>query len=638
MPFVTESNRAGPTEAHFSRRAVAVVLACVGLLLLAGVAAGFIAYKAAVAERRVEHTLQVREEALDLMRTALVMQGSVRGYLLTEDQSFLEPYEGAVAAVPTAVDRLSELAADNPSQQAAIETVRSTLEVLVDRYREMIAAARRKGRDAAIDLVGAGAGEELMGAVRERIEAVAAEELRLLGQRQAAADRLRFWALLLVLGALLAASALAALLGQWMLHYVNRLVLQTAELEKETRRRLESEANLVQAQKMEAVGQLAGGIAHDFNNMLTIIMGNVSTVLRRLRQEGKAASSAVPPLEAAMQGAEAAAKLTHRLLAFSRRQPLAPSQVDLNRVVSGVIDLVRRSIGESIELETVLAAGLWPTFADRHQLENVLVNLVVNGRDAMPEGGRVTIETSNAFLDESYAAGFGDVVPGQYVMLSVTDTGQGMPPELLEHVFEPFFTTKREGQGSGLGLAMTHGFVKQSGGHIRIYSELGHGTTVKIYLPRLVGAERTPSAPAELPERETGQQPGGAETILVVEDNAGVRAYARTALEEAGYTVIEAVDANDALDRLFDGVSVDLLFTDVVLGRGANGRELAEAIAARGIQLPILYTTGYSRNAIVHNGRLDPGVNLLEKPYTQQELVRRISLVLSGRGLRPGTP
>jgi CHASE3 domain sensor protein len=380
MPFVTETDRAGPAEAHFSRRAVAVVIACLGLLLLAGVAAGFIAYKATVAERRVEHTLQVREEALDLMGTALVMQGSVRGYLLTEDQSFLEPYEGAVTAVPTAVDRLLELTADNPSQQAAIETVRSTLGVLVDRYREMIAAAGREGRDATIDLVGNGAGEELMGAVRERIESVADEELRLLGQRQAAADRLRLLTLLLVFGALLAATALAALLGHWMLHYVNRLVLQTAELEKETRRRRDSEANLVQAQKMEAVGQLAGGIAHDFNNMLTIIVGNVSTVLRRLRQEGEAASSAVPPLEAAMQGAEAAAKLTHRLLAFSRRQPLAPSQVDLNRVVSGVIDLVRRSIGESIELETVLAAGLWPTFADRHQLENVLVNLVVNGR------------------------------------------------------------------------------------------------------------------------------------------------------------------------------------------------------------------------------------------------------------------
>jgi len=337
----------------------------------------------------------------------------------------------------------------------------------------------------------------------------------------------------------------------------------------------------------------------------------------------------VRPLEAATEGAQGAARLTHRLLAFSRRQALAPSQIDLNRVISGVTDLVRRSIGETVEFETVLAAGLWPTFADTHQLENVLVNLVVNARDAMPNGGRVTIETGNAYLDETYAAGFGDVAPGQYVLLSVTDTGTGVPPELIDRVFEPFFTTKREGEGSGLGLAMTHGFVKQSGGHIRLYSELGQGTTVKIYLPRLVGAERVATAPAELREREAiGDEPRGTGTILVVEDNEGVRAYARGALEEAGYAVVEAASAEEALEKLAGDKPIDLLFTDVVLGRGPSGRELADTIAARGISLPVLYTTGYSRNAIVHNGRLDAGVDLLEKPYTQRDLARRIRALL----------
>jgi signal transduction histidine kinase/ActR/RegA family two-component response regulator len=635
VPFVTESDLGGRVAAHLSRRAVAALAVGLGLLLVAALAIGLLAYRAVEAERWVDHTLGLREQARSVETTALVMQGSIRGYLLTENADFLEPYEQAARTLPEAVDQLVRLSADNPAQQAVIRDMRVDLDALVEAYREMRDATARDDRAAAIGLVGSGTGEALMAAVRQRLDSFAAEELRLLTARQATAQRLRLWTLLLVFGALLAASALVAVLSRGMLHYVNRLVLQSAELEKETRRRRESEATLVQVQKMEAVGQLAGGIAHDFNNMLTIILGNLSTALRRLGKDGEPPESVVQPLEAATQGARGAAKLTHRLLAFSRRQALAPSQIDLNRVVAGVTDLIRRSIGEGVEFETVLAAGLWPTFADAHQLENVLVNLVVNARDAMPEGGRVTIETANAYLDEAYAAGFGDVSAGQYVSLSVTDTGQGVPPELVGRVFEPFFTTKREGEGSGLGLAMTHGFVKQSGGHVRLYSELGQGTTVKIYLPRLAAAER-PSAPAELPERAAAAVAGGSETILLVEDNEGVRSYARAALEEAGYAVVEAVDAEAALARLAEGVAVDLLFTDVVLGRGPSGRELADSIAARGIQLPVLFTTGYSRNAIVHNGRLDPGVDLLEKPYTQHELTRRVRTLLdrrlSGRG------
>ena len=617
MPFVTDTEPTGRPGAHFSRRAVVALVASVGLLLLAGASAGFLAQRAFVADRLVGHTLEVRREARDLMTTVLAMQGSVRGYLLTDDASFLVPYEAAVGTVPGAVGRLALLTEDSPGQRATIDRIRPILNELVDRYREMVALTERgRGADA-IDLVRSRVGEDLIDAAKTGLDAFADEELRLLGERQAAAQRLRVWTLVLVSAPLLTATALVAWLGRRMLHYVNQLVLQSAELEQETRLRRELEATLVQVQKIDAIGQLAGGLAHDFNNMLTIILGNLSTVLRRLGQRGEVSADIVRPIETAIQGARNAAKLTHRLLAFSRRQPLAPSQVDLNRAVSGMTELVRRSIGEDVELETVLAAGLWSTFADTHQLENVLVNLVVNARDAMPDGGRVTIETANAYLDEIYAARFGDISSGQYVMLSVTDTGRGVPPELLGRVFEPFFTTKREGEGSGLGLAMAHGFVKQSGGHIRIYSELGQGTTVKIYLPRLLNAERTPAAPAEQPVHEVGDEASGWETILVVEDNEGVREYARMALEEAGYAVLEATDAEAALTVLADGVQIDLLFTDVVLGSGANGRELADQVAARGHQIPVLFTTGYTRNAIVHNGRLDPGVELLEKPYTQ---------------------
>jgi CheY-like chemotaxis protein len=331
----------------------------------------------------------------------------------------------------------------------------------------------------------------------------------------------------------------------------------------------------------------------------------------------------------AMQAARNAAKLTHRLLAFARRQSLEPARLDCNRLVSGMSDLLRRTLGETVNLEIVLGGGLWPTFADPNQLESAMLNLAVNARHAMPDGGRLTIETTNAYLDEAYVRRFGDMQPGQYVQVSVADTGTGIAPEVLGRVFEPFFTTKDVEAGSGLGLAQVHGFVKQTGGHVRIYSEVGHGTTVKIYLPRLHGAEAVAAIPA--PAAETvapvsGARPG--ETILVVEDNDGVREYARSALEEFGYKIIEAVNAADALRLAQDGARIDLLFTDVVLPGGASGRQLSDSLLKQRPDLPVLFTTGYTRNAIVHHGRLDPDVQLLNKPYAQQDLVRKIRELL----------
>ncbi len=329
-----------------------------------------------------------------------------------------------------------------------------------------------------------------------------------------------------------------------------------------------------------------------------------------------------------MAGAKNAAKLTHRLLAFSRLQPLDPVPLDLNKCVAGLSDLLMRTVGTPVTIETVLAGGLWLTLADANQLENVLVNLAINAKDAMPEGGKIAIETANGHLDEGYAAGFGDVPPGQYVVLSVTDTGTGIPPEVLERVFEPFFTTKQPGLGTGLGLSMVHGFVKQSGGHIRIYSEVDHGTRVKIYLPRLqqAGMASVPK-PAE-PDPKPFARARGPETVLAVEDNEGVLEFACQALEDFGYSVLVAKDGPEAMTHLESGARIDLLFTDVVMTKEMTGRQLAEAALGKRPGLPVLFTTGYSRNAIVHQNRLDANVNLLSKPYTQGELLQKVRAVL----------
>jgi len=305
--------------------------------------------------------------------------------------------------------------------------------------------------------------------------------------------------------------------------------------------------------------------------------------------------------------------------------------------VQGMERLLHRTLGETVNLEIVLGGGLWPTFADANQLESAMLNLALNARQAMPDGGRLTIETANAYLDDTYVSRFGDLHAGQYVQISVADTGIGIPPEILDRVFEPFFTTKSAEAGSGLGLAMVHGFVKQTGGHVRIYSEVEQGTTVKIYLPRLTSADERAASPAgetvivsEMPRA------GDHETILVVEDSEDVRAYAKTALEELGFTVIEAATAKEGLRSVLNGNRVDLLFTDVVLPDGFSGRQLSDEVLKLRPSMPVLFTTGYTRNAIVHHGRLDPGVELLNKPYTQQDLARKIGEMLArSRKRRP---
>ncbi len=395
----------------------------------------------------------------------------------------------------------------------------------------------------------------------------------------------------------------------------------------ETTQRRSAEEALRQAQKMEAIGQLTGGVAHDFNNLLTIIVGSLETMRRQLQSNAEGAVPLQRPLDSAMRGAQRAASLTQRLLAFSRQQPLDPKPVDLSRLVSGMSDLLHRTIGEQISIETVLAGGLWRVNIDANQLEIAIINLAVNARDAMPEGGKLTIETANVRLDEGYVSDQAEVVPGLYVMLAVTDSGSGMSAATIARAFEPFFTTKDVGHGTGLGLSQVYGFVKQSGGHVKIYSEEGSGTSVKIYLPRLYAGE-TVVMPEPISKITSGS---AGEIILAVEDDPDVRAHTIGALQELGYRVLEAANAKMALEILEANSEVDLLFTDVGLPGGMNGRQLAEAARRRRPKLKVLFTTGYARNAIVHDGRLDPGVQLLTKPFTFAGLAQKLRDMLEAR-------
>jgi signal transduction histidine kinase/CheY-like chemotaxis protein len=421
----------------------------------------------------------------------------------------------------------------------------------------------------------------------------------------------------------------AAALAELTAALESKVAERTSELVAEMKRREESEDRIRQMQKMEAVGHLTGGLAHDFNNMLAVVLGSLEMLERRMERGETNVSRYI---EAARKGTERAVSLTKRLLAFSRQQALSPQPVDANRLIMGMSDLIRRAVPENILIETVQFAGLWRTHVDPHQLENALLNLVGNARDAMPQGGKLTIETANAYLDDDYARAHSEVMAGQYVMIAVTDTGDGMPPEVLSRVFEPFFTTKPPGEGTGLGLSQVYGFVKQSGGHVKIYSERGQGVTVKLYLPRFFKEGEAPPDESllsrDMPKAQTR------ELILVVEDDAAVRSSTVEILSELGYRTCAADCAAQALELLDRHPDVCLLFTDVVMP-DMNGRRLAEEALQRRPDLKVLFTTGYTRNAIVHNGVLDPGVELIMKPFSMDQLARKLAQVLyrdAGKG------
>lgn len=414
--------------------------------------------------------------------------------------------------------------------------------------------------------------------------------------------------------------------GQGRLIGAYQFVYDVTDRLRDQARLAEAEDQLRQAQKMEAVGQLTGGVAHDFNNMLAVVSGSLELLDRRTGPDDVRAKTLI---SSALEASRRAGNLTQRLLAFSRRQPLQPKVLDPNKLVLDMSELFRHSLGAAISLETVLAGGIWRIHADQNQLENVLLNLAVNARDAMPDGGRLTIETMNAYLDQRYAASETGVTAGQYALIAVTDTGSGMPPEVMAKAFDPFFTTKEVGKGTGLGLSQVYGFVKQSGGHLKIYSETGQGTTIKIYLPRHVGSDSDIEKVASLEHLPTADD---RELILVVDDEDLVRQFSVTALADLGYRVLEAATAQTALAMILDRPDIQLLFTDIVMPE-MNGRQLVDLVAERRPDLPVLYTTGYTRNAIVHNGVLDTGVELIGKPFTLEELATRVRGVLDKASL-----
>ena len=575
----------------------------------------------------VARSLVVRDLLTRTLNLVLSAESGQRGFLITGRDSYLQSYDAAVAELPSTFDQLRDLVGSGQRQQQAVAQLRQTV---VNKLAELRATVdeRRAGRpDAALTILNNDNGLRLMREIRQSLTSLQSEEDEVLTTRRADAARSILmlqvgvavaFILICVLGILIARSTRQSLGA--IASARDQLMASNQELVEQIARREQVEGQLRQSQKMEALGQLTGGIAHDFNNMLGVIMGAHDLMSRRIV---KGDFSIAQFLDAATNATERAAILTQRLLAFARQQPLAPQPIDANKMIANMSDLLHSTLGEHIRIETVAAAGLWVINADAQQLESAILNIAINARDAMPEGGRLTIETANSYLDEAYCRQNPEVEPGQFVMIAVADNGTGMSPEVASRAFDPFFTTKPSGKGTGLGLSQVYGFVKQSQGHIKVYSEIGAGTSVKIYLPRLVGDAKDIQRAISGPMR-TGDR---SEVILVVEDDSLMRRLASEALHELGYTVFDCENATNALAILDRETGVKLLFTDVVMP-DINGKKLADEATRRRPGLKVLFTTGYTPNAVVHGGVLDPGVNLISKPFTLDQLATKVRAVL----------
>jgi signal transduction histidine kinase len=590
-------------------------------------AAFWLASRNAADDAWVIHSLSVRDQLIRILSLVQSAETGQRGYMLTGREDYLSPYTMAVDQLSANIDHLAELVSDNPKQNDGVVELRQLIQQKLDELKSTIDQDKAGNHAAALAIVNNDTGYRLMVAIRQKIMAMQDEENILLTSRQAVAERS---ALLLQIGVAIA-FLLIATLGVLIAHFTrrsfgvlaaarDRLAISNEQLLEQVNRREEVENQLRQAQKMQALGQLTGGIAHDFNNMLGVILGAHDLILRRIRKGDFGIERFI---EAASNAAQRAAVLTQRLLAFARQQPLAPQLIDANKMIAGMSDLLQSTLGELVQIETVTAAGLWLTNADAQQLESAIFNIAINARDAMPDGGKLTIETANAHLDDAYARQNAEVEPGQFVLIAITDTGVGMSAETVARVFDPFFTTKPTGKGTGLGMSQVYGFVKQSRGHIKIYSEPGAGTTVKIYLPRQVGIDTEAKPVATAPVR-TGDR---SEMILVVEDDALMRRLTSETLHELGYTVFDSENAVNALAILDREPGIKLLFTDVVMP-DTNGKKLADEALRRRPGLKVLFTTGYTANAVVHGGVLDAGVNFISKPFTLDQLAAKVRAVL----------
>ena len=573
---------------------------------------------------------QYRVAIADVITNARDAEIGQRGYLLTEDLAYLEPYLTSVNRLRPSVARVRAVG-DKRGRQVA-DRFAPLVEAKIALLKLPILLADAGRHDAAIAVLKTNRGKVIMDRMRALYEV---ERAYAVGRSDLLINRISVYTQLLSLGLTIGLIAvfLAALfsLRQARVQLADvttaRLAAETSlgALREETAALAASETRVRQLQKMQAIGQLTGGIAHDFNNMLAVVMSGIELAQRRLNAKP---DEAVTFLEASHEAAVRAASLTARLLAFSRNQPLAPRPVDMNALIAGMSDMITRTLTEAISVETIRAAGLWRCYADAGEIENAIINLAVNARDAMPDGGKLTIETANAHVDERYAALHGDLKHGQYILVCVTDTGSGMTPDIIEKAFDPFFTTKEVGKGTGLGLSQVFGFAKQSGGHVSIYSEPDHGTTVKLYLPRYEGSSEPTQVTPDMAETPLAK---ASETILVVEDEARVRELTSEMLSELGYSVIATGSPNDAIRIVDERDDIALVFTDIVMPE-INGKKLAEMVRAVRPDLPILFTTGYTRNAIVHNQTLDIGVALIAKPYAIRDLALKIRDVLEGRG------
>jgi signal transduction histidine kinase/ActR/RegA family two-component response regulator len=607
-------------------------LAGLGVVIVAGLIALLIASGVSSSNRWIDHSVQVQTRIIELGERLATHDGSLRGYLISREPLMREDLRDSRHDILAKLEELRRQVGDNDAQLREVNAVTPLIGQRLD-FAERLMAERDRKPLYEIDLNASQPGSlPLIQSIRQHLGRLFATEAAVLAQRQREAQqRVALLSIGLVATVMLVVVVAYLTISEahsrsQSIEAAHREARAAAEaLRGEMRAREQVEDQLRQIQKMESIGQLTGGIAHDFNNMLAVVIGSLDMARRRIDDPDRLQRS----LASAMEGAGRAASLVSRLLAYSRRQSLAPVAVDPNQLVGDMSNLLGRTLGEGVEVETELAPEVWSTFVDPLQLENAIVNLAVNARDALGGRGRMIIRTRNVALDADHVRAHAELAAGDYVLVAVRDFGSGMPPEVVARAFDPFFTTKGVGRGTGLGLSQVFGFVKQSGGHIGIESVVGEGTTVRLFLPRHAAA---PAVAVPEPESAAIVPPvRGGERILLVEDDDRVRQFSRDAVADLGYVVTAAADGATALSLLEQLPDLAVLFTDVVMP-GMSGTELAAAAKAIRPDLRILYTTGYAHEAIAREGLLEAGAEVLPKPFTVAQLAQKLRDVLDGHG------